>query len=146
MMIFQISPLATIPCSTPSIPSQNQNPFRHHLVQTAPVETSPYEYQVSAQPNQQHGHLQASPSNLFASCCKLQPSCTLLQCLQMVNKPLIYSAVNVLFELKGTMRATLPFSESTKHLSIQCSIRAPQLWFQYLRQSLRAPALAAELG
>ena len=117
-MIFQISPLATIPCSTPSIPSQNQNPFRHHLVQTAPVETSPCEHWVSAQPNQQHDNLQPSPCNFFAPCRELQPSRTLLQCFQMIDKPLINSAVDVFFELKGLVHPILPLPQGAKHLSV----------------------------
>ena len=117
-MIFQISPLATIPCSTPSIPSQNQNPFRHRLVQTAPVETSPYEHRVSAQPNQQNGHLQASPSDFFAPCRKLQSSRTLLQCFQMIDKPLIHGAVSIIFELESLVHAILPLPQGAKHLLV----------------------------
>ena len=36
----------------------------------------------------------------------------------MVDKPFIYGAVNIIFELKRLMHAILPFSQGAKHLLI----------------------------
>ena len=36
----------------------------------------------------------------------------------MVDKPFVYGAVNIIFELERLMHAILPFSQGTKHLLI----------------------------
>ena len=42
----------------------------------------------------------------------------------MVDKPFIYGAVNIIFELKRLMHAILPFSQGAKHLLLLFCQRA----------------------
>ena len=42
----------------------------------------------------------------------------------MINKPLIYSAVSIIFELEGLMHAILPLPQGAKHLLLLFCQRA----------------------
>ena len=62
----------------------------------------------------------------------------------MVNKPLVYGAVNIVLELERLMHAALPLSQGAKHLLIHCFVSVLKYSLEHVPQSLRA--LASEVG